>query len=140
MKLLPALLPAALLLFAGCKSTEDVQTADVQTTAFLGNEACPMSGKPVDKAVSVESNGENVYFCCPMCAGKAAGHEAEMVAKAYAHPTAVGNATCPISGHDVDGTSAATWQGHEVGLCCGDCAAKFAENPAGNTAKAMGVN
>jgi YHS domain-containing protein len=34
------------------------------------NETCPISGEPIDKAKSVESEGRKVYFCCDNCFSK----------------------------------------------------------------------
>jgi len=35
--------------------------------AFTLQTGCPISGKPINAAQSVEHNGKKVYFCCPGC-------------------------------------------------------------------------
>ena len=35
--------------------------------AIAINEACPVSGEPIDKTKSVEFEGRKVYFCCDHC-------------------------------------------------------------------------
>ena len=34
---------------------------------FTAQTKCPVSGKPIDPAQSVEYKGQKVYFCCPNC-------------------------------------------------------------------------
>ncbi len=38
--------------------------------AIAINEACPVSGEPIDKTKSVEFEGRKVYFCCDHCIEK----------------------------------------------------------------------
>lgn len=54
---------------------EVVAAAAVQTT-------CPiMVGKPIDKAVSTEYNGQKVYFCCPECIDKFKANPEQYIAE-----------------------------------------------------------
>jgi YHS domain-containing protein len=65
--------------FAGCKDKSETET-DPNAVATIGGEAsgtspvaqttCPIMGKPIDKAVFTEYQGQKVYFCCPACIDK----------------------------------------------------------------------
>jgi hypothetical protein len=80
---------------------------------------CPISGKPINKEVALNVNGQPVYFCCPNCP------------KAYKQRLAVvedKEQKCPLSGKPVD---AATVLIHktaaQITFCCGDCRAGWAK-------------
>jgi YHS domain-containing protein len=66
--------------FAGCKGESDTDpnaaakagagasaTAPVTQTT---QTTCPIMGKPIDKAVSTDYQGQKVYFCCAGCIDK----------------------------------------------------------------------
>ena len=129
MQLIPLLCLAALV---ACRSSEHNAVED----AFLGNPACPMSGNAVDPDSYFEHEGQRVYFCNPKCAQDGSLQPERYVAMAYPAAAPVGNATCPVSGHEVDGTTV-TWQGREVGVCCPRCVDEFAKDPAGHARQAL---
>jgi YHS domain-containing protein len=51
-----------------------------QTVASV-QAACPVSGKSVDPAVSVEHQGRMVFFCCGDCTGKFTADPAKYIAE-----------------------------------------------------------
>jgi len=38
--------------------------------ASIEQKTCPVTGQPIDPAVSIEYKGKKVYFCCSMCIAK----------------------------------------------------------------------
>jgi YHS domain-containing protein len=41
--------------------------AKTEVVETIAQKTCPITGKPIDKSVFVEYNGQKVYFCCPEC-------------------------------------------------------------------------
>lgn len=106
--------------------------------AFLGNAKCPVSGNDVNQEVFVEADGQRAYFCCGNCKAKHEADPAAAMAVAYPSSKALGNTTCPVSGESADGSKTVTWQGHEIAVCCGNCAGEFPNDAAAYAAKAVG--
>ncbi|NNF42877.1 MAG: hypothetical protein HKO59_07540 [Phycisphaerales bacterium] len=70
-RLFPAVAVMALLTIAACESTGST-TQPTTRSAALGvvNDACPISGAPVDPAAgTVSYGGYDVGFCCAACPG-----------------------------------------------------------------------
>ena len=113
--------------------------ADAVTVPFLGNEKCPVTGRPVDKTKSVKHEGQTVWFCCGDCRKAGKEKPAAMVAKAYAKPVAVKNEKCPVSGQPIaEGKGkVVTFQGKQVRVCCGKCEKAFPKAPKVHLAKAL---
>lgn len=119
------------------ETTNDA-VADASTPAlFMGNATCPNSGMAVDEELFVESDGQKAYFCGAKCQAEAAKDPAAAILAAYPAATPLGNATCPISGDPVEDGESITWQGQEVGLCCGMCVKGFKKDPTASIAKAL---
>jgi len=151
-------LAAALLIVAGCTGDDEANAApaddssseaadettndavaDASTPAlFMGNDNCPASGNPIDAEFFVEHEGQKSYYCCGDCQTDAAADPAAAIAAAYPSATPVGNKACPISGDPVEDGNAVSWQGQEIGLCCGMCKKAFEEDPAKSVAAAIG--
>ncbi len=91
--------------------------------------ACPISGKPIDKKVSIKHNGETVYFCCAGCAPKFEKDPKEYASKladSYTYQT-----KCPVMGGDIDPTAFSTLPGgRKVFYCCPGCDKPFLADPA----------
>ena len=90
---------------------------------------CPVSGKPVDKDVSIEEKGKKVFLCCKGCVGKykkdPAAYSAKLAAS-YTYQT-----KCPVMGGDIDPTAFTTLpDGRKVYFCCPGCDKKFLKDPA----------
>lgn len=90
---------------------------------------CPVSGKPVDKKVSIEHDGQTVYFCCQKCPSAFQADPAKYRAKlagSYSYQT-----TCPVSGEEISPTSFTELaDGHKVYFCCDKCSKKLVADPA----------
>jgi YHS domain-containing protein len=65
--------------FAGCKGDSETKTepnaaaqigGGTSTTSPVAQTTCPIMGKPIDKAVSADYQGQKVYFCCAGCIDK----------------------------------------------------------------------
>lgn len=65
--------------FGGCKDKSDDAPADPveqakqaagSVASTVSQTTCPIMGKPIDKSVSVEYQGQKVYFCCQGCIEK----------------------------------------------------------------------
>jgi YHS domain-containing protein len=107
------------------------------------NSECPVSGKPVDPAVTAEHEGKLVAFCCADCRAKFTADPAKFAAKlapAPASPAAPAqappvqastvNTVCPVSGKPVDAAVTLLYEGRVVGFCCESCRTKFEKEPA----------
>jgi YHS domain-containing protein len=89
---------------------------------------CPISGKPVDKDVYVEKDGEKVYFCCVDCKPKYKAnpgkHHARLEAS-YTYQT-----RCPVMGGKISPTVFTDLPtGERVFFCCRGCDRKFLADP-----------
>ena len=95
------------------------------------NTKCPLSGKDVDGATTVDFKGAKVGVCCEKCEAKfdASKHGDKVVMDRAA------NDKCPFSDKDIDAEAHAIVS-FKVGLCCGKCAKKFAAAPDETLAKA----
>lgn len=88
------------------------------------NTKCPLSGKEVDGETTVSFKGAKVAVCCEKC-------EAKFDAETHGEKVVMdnpGNAKCVFSDKDIDPDANAVVS-INVGLCCGKCAKKFAEDP-----------
>lgn len=96
--------------------------------------ACPLTGKPVNKDVTVEMAEANVGLCCKNCLAKfnAADDEAKLklvfsaaaMKKGFTHQT-----KCPVSGKDIDPANSVEYKGEKVYFCCPNCPAGFEKDP-----------
>ncbi|MCC6755786.1 MAG: hypothetical protein IT199_05370, partial [Solirubrobacterales bacterium] len=94
-------------------------------------ETCPVSGKPVDKQVSMVSEGRKVYFCCKDCAEKFKADPAKFKGKLAVSYTYQDFPKCPVSGRPVDFSRKLLAEDGPVYFCCGDCQKKYEASPAG---------
>ena len=87
--------------------------------AAKANEKCPISGKPVDPAASLNINGKPLYFCCENCP------------KAYKKKIALVEdkaKKCVLSGKAADETKTLIHKKVElVSFCCNNCKGKWAD-------------
>jgi YHS domain-containing protein len=89
--------------------------------------ACPVSGKPINKEVSVDYKGGKVYMCCPGCPGAFEKNTAKFAAKANHQLYATGQAKlvkCPLAGRELNKETAIDVAGTKVCFCCNNCKAK----------------
>ena len=104
---------------------------------FFGNESCPVSGKPVDRKLSVKVGNERVYVCCKKCRAKVRQAPQNFLAKAYpkAKNKDLKNKKCPIMGGKAKESVTTVFQGHVIHFCCPGCDKKFMKEPNKNLAK-----
>lgn len=102
------------------------------------NTVCPVSGKLADRTRTTVHDGKVVAFCCDDCKATfekdPKPHLAKLANLANPPPGNLGlarpsNARCPVSGKDVDPTKTCLHEGRLIAFCCGDCQAKFAQDP-----------
>ncbi|MHC4091298.1 MAG: hypothetical protein ACYSVY_13665, partial [Planctomycetota bacterium] len=90
---------------------------------------CPVSGKPVDQKVFIESGDDKVFFCCPGCVGKYQAEPAKYksaLANGYSYQT-----KCPVMGEPIDPKASVTVStGQTIYFCCKGCDKKLMDNPA----------
>ncbi len=104
-----------------------------QRKALAGRDkvqvTCPISGKPVDQKVAVESDGRKVYFCCKDCVGKYRRDPSKYrtaLANSYTYQT-----KCPVMDEEIDPKAFATSaDGRKIYFCCKGCDKKLFANPA----------
>jgi YHS domain-containing protein len=123
------------------KFTDQVALQHQQLAALPKVQAlCPVSKKPIDPAVTMESDGQKVAFCCGGCLEKFRkdpGQFAVALASSYTYQT-----LCPISGNPI---SPASWipidDDTNLYFCCDGCKKSFAADPAkyADKLKAMGI-
>jgi len=91
------------------------------------NSKCPISGRDIDAEKTVFHDGMTVGFCCGDCVAEFEEDPSKHVAEVKADRPA--NEKCPISGEEVD-ASTAVKHVSTIGFCCNKCVAKFKEDPA----------
>ncbi len=97
--------------------------------------ACPISGKPIDKKIYADYNGERVYFCCEDCKAAFKNDPAEVISKLKAdgvklEKVSMMQTKCPVMGGKIDKKLSAVHDGKKVYFCCPACKAKFEKDPA----------
>jgi len=109
--------------------------------------ACPVSGKPIDKASSphIDFQGQRIYFCCDNCPPAFRKDPESFFAKAAEAGVVFENiqTTCPVSGEtlgegDMGEPVSIQYQGRTVKFCCKMCVSKFEKDPAKYLAKLPG--
>lgn len=109
--------------------------------------ACPVSGKPIDKASSphVDFQGQRIYFCCDNCPAAFRKDPESFFGKAEAAGVVFENiqTACPVSGetlgeHEGMEPVSIQYKGRTVRFCCNMCVKKFEQEPAKYLAKLPG--
>jgi YHS domain-containing protein len=94
--------------------------------------ACPVSGKPFDKEVTVEVGHAKVGFCCKNCLAKfeKADDDGKLklvfadLEKGFTRQT-----KCPVSGKPINPEATVEYEGKKVYFCCPGCPPAFEANP-----------
>lgn len=89
---------------------------------------CPVSGKAVNPASTLDFNGGKVAFCCDNCPKEFAKNPEKYAAKANLQLVQSGQlkqTKCPLTGKDINPEMAVDVDGVHVGLCCKNCKAKL---------------
>ncbi len=95
---------------------------------------CPVSGKPVDKSVYVDYQGQRIYFCCANCPKEFRKNPEKYFAKFEAEGIELENiqTACPVSGEKLGehGEAASIrYKGRTVKFCCPACEKPFRAEP-----------
>lgn len=112
---------------------DKVEVADGALGAV--NDRCLLSGEEINPelAVFVEERGEVLGFCCSICRERFLESPDAVLEQLRAgdETAAAGpvNDTCPVSGEPVDAAQVVEVDGKKLGFCCGNCKAKYEENP-----------
>jgi len=89
---------------------------------------CPVSGKPIDREVSAEHDGQTVWFCCSNCPPKYQADPAKYagaLAAGYTYQT-----RCPVTDKPIAANASAKLAGGEtVFFCCDKCPPRFFDDP-----------
>jgi YHS domain-containing protein len=120
------------------------ETAAAEPGPIPINTLCPVSGKLAERTKTTVHEGKLVAFCCDDCKASFAkdpkAYEAKLAQFANPPPGNLGlakaiNAKCPVSGKDVDPAKTSMRDGKVLAFCCGDCKAKFDQDPTPYLAK-----
>lgn len=112
------LLGLVVALATGATADEKKQEAELK---------CPISGKPAKTEISAEHRGGEVYFCCPGCPPKFKENAEKFSTKANHQLIASGQAeqiACPLTGRDVNPSTATKVEGVMIAFCCNGCKGK----------------
>jgi YHS domain-containing protein len=109
------------ILMAGIAATL-MLVASLYAADKLEGVKCPLSGKAVKEDKTVDYKGGKVYFCCENCpkAFDAAKHSTKANEQLVQTGQYVQKA-CPLSGKDLDTTTAIKVDGIDVCFCCNNC-------------------
>ncbi len=122
----------------GTAGAADAPAAKPQTT-------CPVTGKPIDRGVHIDYQGQRIYFCCPKCPAEFRKDPEKYFARFAADGVQLENVqtVCPVSGEKLIGGDMGepvtlSYKGRTIKLCCNMCRPKFEKDPARYLAKLPG--
>ena len=95
---------------------------------------CPVTGEPVNFAVSTSNDDGPVFFCCKGCIPKYQAGPAKYTAKVAAQRKALTDrpkvqVTCPVTREPVDQKVFVESAGEKVFFCCKGCVKKYQADP-----------
>jgi len=101
-------------------------------TGQIVQVACPVSGRPINKEVTVEMGHAKVGFCCEKCLAKynEADEDGKLklvfddLDKGFTRQT-----KCPVSGKPISAEHVVEHDGKKVYFCCPNCPAAFEADP-----------
>lgn len=103
-------------------------TAYAADAVKLDGVNCLVAGnKPAKAENSMDYKGGKVFFCCMNCPKAFSADTAKFAAKANHQLAATKQAKqvkCPLSGEDIDSSTAIKVSGVEVAFCCDMCKGK----------------
>lgn len=100
-----------------------------KTVAIKGTQkVCPIRKEAIDPEVSIEYQGQKIYFCCPGCDKKFL-EDAELYFGQMKERGEVAEniqTICPVSGDKLDEDKVAlTLPGRKIYFCCKKCVRQF---------------
>ena len=103
------------------------------------NEACLVSGKPIDPQHNLLHDGKVIGFCCPNCPAPFQADPEKYLAKLPVQEDLsqreTVNQVCLVSGSAIDPAFNLLHDGKVIGFCCGNCPKTFQADPAKYLAK-----
>jgi YHS domain-containing protein len=96
---------------------------------------CPVTGKPIDREVSVEHDGKRIYFCSPGCIKEFRAHRAKYLDKMKRAGVKLESleqpqTRCPITGRPIDKECFVDLKAWRVYTCCPKCLGQVRRDPA----------
>ncbi len=96
--------------------------------------ACPVSGKPINKDVYVDYQGQRIYFCCPACPDQFRKDPEKYFAQFEKDNIELENIqkVCLVSGEELGEHGEASvihYKGRTVKFCCPACEKPFRAEP-----------
>jgi YHS domain-containing protein len=103
-------------------------------TGQIVQVACPLTGKPVNKEVTVAMGETEVGLCCKNCLKKveAADDDAKvklLFANAALKKGFTRQVLCPVSGKPINPQASVEYEGEKVYFCCPNCPKAFEADP-----------
>lgn len=93
---------------------------------------CVVSGQPAKEGSSVEfRGGKKVYFCCDNCPKAYKADPKKFAANAHHQLLQTGQITqvaCPLTGKEINASTAIDVKGVKVAFCCNNCKGKAAKS------------
>jgi Cu+-exporting ATPase len=113
--------------------------ADKPQTPDKPQTLCPVAGEPIDKAKSLEMQGQKVYFCCDRCKGKFKADPETYFTKMAKDGVVAESVqkTDPMCGMKVDPAKSVRLdhKGRRIYFCSDGCKAAFEKDADKNLAK-----
>ncbi|MCI0348098.1 MAG: YHS domain-containing protein, partial [Acidobacteriales bacterium] len=101
-------------------------------TGQIVQVACPVTGRPVNKEVTVELENAKVNFCCKNCLAKyeKADDEGKLkIVFANLEKGFTRQVMCPVSGKPINPGASVEYEGKKVYFCCPGCPDAFNADP-----------
>jgi YHS domain-containing protein len=95
---------------------------------------CPVTGEPINLAISTRTSDGPVFFCCEGCVKKFNDFPRKFAPKVAAQRKAMASRAkvqviCPVTEEPVDGKSFVETENGKVSLCCKGCVKKYKRSP-----------
>lgn len=96
--------------------------------------SCPVSGKPINKEVFLDFQGQRIYFCCPSCPAEFQKDPEKYFAQLEKDHIELENIqqSCPVSAEKLGEHGEASvihFKGRTVKFCCPSCEKPFRADP-----------
>lgn len=86
---------------------------------------CPITGKPINKDVSIDYKGGKLFFCCPACVAKFQAEKEKFAPWANYQLVMTGQAqqtSCPFTGRAINPNIGPEMVAQaKIGFCCTGC-------------------
>jgi YHS domain-containing protein len=92
-------------------------------------KTCPVSGKPIDKEMSLEVDGQAIFFCCDKCPAEYKKDPAKYKAKLANSYEYFLPALCPLTGERVNFAVSLDTKDGPLYFCCKGCVGKYKADP-----------